>query len=293
MLLNFLKIIGCIVFLLALNFLLPAYGRHGQLNMAAVSMGVEQNAENAAPLNLEAKSACVFDLVKNRFVFELNKDIQLPLASLAKLMTAAEAKENLLPTTLVEISKEALLMEGDSGLAVGETWRLPDILKIMLISSSNDAAYAIASSLSAGLKPDDSEFVGLMNKKARELGLEQAYFLNATGLDISKEIAGAAGSCSDITKLIVYILKEYPELLEATTKEIMILNGKEFKNTNKLLPNLPVLLGSKTGFSDLAGGNLIVVVDKGLGYPMILTVLGSSLDGRFSDVQTLYDRFVK
>jgi D-alanyl-D-alanine carboxypeptidase len=94
---------------------------------------------------------------------------------------------------------------------------------------------------------------------------------------------------------MLYILNTHSELLEVTTKESLHFNGTnlDFKNTNKLLEKLPLLLGGKTGFDDLAGGNLIVAVNKGLNHPIIIAVLGSSLEGRFKDVETLYNRFLR
>ncbi|MFC1757121.1 D-alanyl-D-alanine carboxypeptidase family protein [Patescibacteria group bacterium] len=245
------------------------------------------------PFQIEALSACVFDILNNSFIYELNADTQRPLASLTKLMTAIVAKENLLPSTLVEISKEALLQEGDSGLIMQEKWNLSDILKIMLISSSNDAAYAVASSLKPGLEITDKEFVEIMNKKVLEMGLKKTYFINATGLDISENLAGAYGTCKEMSSIIKYILINYPDLLEPTTKDYLSLGDRTFKNTNDIVNVIPVFFGGKTGFSDLAGGNLTIVVSKGLNHPMIITVLGSSIDGRFEDVKTLYNQFAK
>jgi D-alanyl-D-alanine carboxypeptidase (penicillin-binding protein 5/6) len=163
----------------------------------------------------------------------------------------------------------------------------------MLISSSNDAAFAIASTLRSETKPTDKEFVKLMNQKANQLNLEATYFRNATGLDISETTAGAYGSCRDVTKLINYLLQEHPDLAETTTLASLRLKEREFQNTNKLLSKLPLLLAGKTGFDDLAGGNLTLIVNKGFNHPITITVLGSSIDGRFKDVETLYNYFVK
>lgn len=253
------------------------------------------SAEKEPPVEilLDAKAVCVFDVVKDRFLFKMNAGTQMPLASLAKLMTALIAKEHFLNTALVEITKEAILQEGDSGLRIGEMWKLPRFLEIMLISSSNDAAFAIASTIKNGLEPNDFEFVKLMNQKAQFLGLKQTYFSNSTGLDISETEAGAFGSCEDINVLMRYLMKNHLDLMEATSKEKLESGGRIFKNTNELLSKLPFFIGGKTGFSDLAGGNLTVAVDKGLNHPIIITVLGSTERGRFKDVEILYNKYVK
>jgi len=255
-------------------------------------IGNKTTAADETPLILKAQSACVFDALKGIFIFENNADTRLPLASLTKLMTAVVATEFLPETALVEITPEALAEEGDSHLKTGDWWKLPDILDAMLISSLNDAAAAIADSLKKGLETDNSEFTGLMNQKAKELGLGLTYFLNPTGLDLSETEAGAFGSCRDVAKLMNYILVTHPELLEATTRESLTINNTVFKNTDQLI-YLPMLMGGKTGYSDLAGGNLSIIVNKSFNHPIIITVLSSTFDGRFSDVEALYNKFVK
>ncbi len=216
----------------------------------------------------------------------MNSEIQLPLASLTKIMTALVAQENLPSHLLVTISKEAVLQEGDEGFKTGEQWPLADLMDAMMISSSNDAAFALASELNKDLGKD---FVLLMNKKAEELNLMQTYFVNPTGLDFSKNTAGAYGSAKDIVNLILYVIKNYPSLMEITRFEKIEINLREFKNTDKIITDLAGFIAGKTGFTDLAGGNLAVVADKGYAHPFIIVVLGSTPDGRFNDVKTIYN----
>lgn len=246
-------------------------------------------------IEIQAKAGCVFDMNKNKFIFEHNTNVQLPLASLTKLMTAIVAKEKLLESTVIQIPAEAIAQEGDSGFVVEEKWKLSDLLKVMLISSSNDAAFAIGSAFQKANSTENKngEFIKLMNEKAKELNLHQTYFLNTSGLDLSKTVAGAYGSCRDITSLINYFLLVYPDLANITTSESINIKNLEFKNTDQLLNKLPSFFASKTGFSDLAGGNLSVIIDKGLNNPIIITVLGSTQEGRFEDVEKLYKKFLQ
>ncbi len=240
-------------------------------------------------ITLEAKAAYVFDVSNNKSVFELNSEIQLPLASLAKIMTALIAKENLPPYLLVVISKEAILQEGDEGLKVGEQWTIPELTDAMLISSSNDAAFAFANEFNKNFNGD---FVSLMNQKAKEIGLAQTYFLNTTGLDLSQNNAGAYGSAQDIAKLLLYIVKKDSSLMEVTRLKLINLHGREFQNTDLIIDDLPGFIAGKTGFSDLAGGNLAVVADNGFNRPFVIVVLGSTIDGRFNDIKNLFNAAV-
>ena len=289
---NLIKIASLAGVLFVFNFLWPLEDTKKHSDRSTAGSTVETLLEKPLAENypeteiqIRARSACVFDALKNEFVFEKNADSQLPLASLTKLATAITAKENLLPGTLINISQEAISQDGDNGFREGELWSLEKILNAMLISSSNDAAFAVSETR--------SDFMELMNKTARKMGLKQTYFLNPTGLDISESLAGAYGSCRDMAKITRLILDEHREILEITAKETYKANGLTFKNTNKLLPKLPTLIGGKTGFDDLAGGNLMVAVDKGLHHPVIIVILGSTIEGRFEDVETLYNIFIK
>ncbi|MFC1751562.1 D-alanyl-D-alanine carboxypeptidase family protein [Patescibacteria group bacterium] len=303
MLSNIIKIISLAVLAVLINLFLTYWSNtHGPNNdisvenkitydsvVAQIDTGVTRN--HTEPPEIIAEAGCVFDLLKKEYLYEKNINAQLPLASITKLMTAVIAKENLFDSTLINISKEALAQDGNSGLLLEESWNLDDIIDVMLVASVNDAAYAIASSLRSGLAPNDTLFVKFMNDKARELSLNQTYYLNATGLDLSDSTAGALGSCKNTVELVKYITHNHPEILEVTSNEKLVYGDREFTNTNKLLGKLPAIYGGKTGFDDLAGGNLVIVVDKSIHHPLIIAVLGSTINERFEDVEKLYKHF--
>ena len=247
-------------------------------------------------INLEAKSVYVFDVVKNEVIFKKNEFAQLPLASLTKLMTAITAIELVPKNSLITIRKEFLKEEGDTGLLADESWKLRDLLDFSLMVSSNDGARSIASVIGAmDLKTDNydlgrKDFIEKMNEKAKELGLKQTYFVNESGLD-DGVISGGYGSAIDVSSLIKYILENHPEILEATkyqTLDIPSLNKMHnATNTNISVDQIPGILASKTGYTELAGGNLAVAFDSSIGRPIIVVVLGSTIDGRFEDVTKL------
>lgn len=254
-------------------------------------------------IRLEAKAAYVYDLNTKTTYFEKNGESQLPLASLTKLLTAVTALELIPDYTLVTIDKEALKTDGDSGLKPDERFKLTDLINFTLLSSSNDGASAVASAVGAiergtpvgserEFKSNQDAFVEKMNAKAKALDLKQTFFLNPTGLDASKTTSGAYGSALDVTKLLAYILKNHPDMVDSTRSENQTFSSVDKKihtveNTNKGMNGIPGLIGSKTGLTDLAGGNLVIAFDAGFGKPIIVTVLGSSEEGRFTDVNTL------
>jgi len=246
-------------------------------------------------LNLTAKSIFVFDVRANKVLFSKNPDERLPLASITKVMTALVAKSMESKKDTVTISQEAIRAEGDSGFKVGEKWSLENLLDFLLTSSSNDGATAVA--LAFGAKKD---FINLMNKKADELGMLNTYYFNETGVDLPAQSGesvpkgGAYGTARDTATLFAFILKNYPSLLSATTKaesDISSLNkiNHVARNTDLIAENIPGIKGSKTGFTDLAGGNLVIAFDPELGRPIIISVLGSTAEARFTDVEKLVE----
>lgn len=254
---------------------------------------------------IEAKSAYVYDALTGEVLFEKNSDLQLPLASLTKVMTALAASNLLADRDLVRITGDDLREEGDSGLVADEEWSVKNLIDFSLIVSSNDGARALASVAGAFLRASTSSstesfapsasstdaFVREMNATADRLGLHESYFLNSSGLDVSATLAGGYGSAKDMSLLVDRILKTKPHLLEATSfHELSIPSSRESHtaiNTNKAIDMIPNVIASKTGFTDLAGGNLVVAFDAGVAHPIIISVLGSSFDGRFQDMAQL------
>jgi len=257
----------------------------------------ERRVAHFSDLAIEARAAYVFDVRSNADIFTRNIDAPLPIASLTKLMTALVAVEYAPESTLVTIDLEALSQDGESGFWLDEEWRLADILDITLVGSVNDGAYAIAASIVPFLESGGGtvSFVDTMNERGRALGLSSTSFNNPTGLDLNGETEPSAmSSARDVTKLFAYMLKHHPELLEATRLETVSRSSQDrrtyaIENTNQIVDDIPLLIASKTGFTDTAGGNLVIAFDAGLGHPIIITVLGSSPEGRFSDAQQLIE----
>lgn len=258
----------------------------------------EGNTEAFKGISLSAKSAIVWDVKNNRAIYSHNPDMVLPLASLTKVMMAITASDLVPSYTVVPIKKEFLAEEGDSGFKVDENWRLKDLLDFSLITSSNDGARAIASvagAISSGAQSYDigrKEFVDRMNEKAKKIGLDSMYFANENGLDADLSLGGAYGNVRDVAKLFEYALKTVPSVIEPTSQSGVVIKSIDnvehvANNTNYDINKIPGVIASKTGYTALAGGNLAVVFDPELGRPIIISVLGSTLEGRFTDVDKL------
>ncbi len=243
-------------------------------------------------VELQANSAIVYDLVTGKTLFEKNAEAQLPLASVAKLLLAAALPSS--ENRTLTITGDDLKPEGDSSLRTGERWRLPDLLDFTLAMSVNDGAYALAGAAAALQNSSEPLLTSSLNAVARDLGLAQTYVIDPTGLDISSSTAGAYGSAKDTAKLMGAVLRRHPASLEATTIsafDAYSLDGKEHEviNTNPLVGTIPGLLVSKTGFTDLAHGNLALAIDVGFFHPVAIVILDSGYTGRFDDAKILIE----
>lgn len=217
-------------------------------------------------IQIEAKSGYVLDVSKNKILFSKQASEQLPLASITKVMTAIIAQE--------------IYGSGTSAVTAN---KFNSLMTAMLIESSNGAATTISKELS---KDSAKNFIGLMNKKAGELGLAQTIFSNPTGLDLSEADAGAYGSAQDAAKLLVYGYQKYPDVFEVTRYPEVEIDGKKIFNKNELAGKIPNIIAGKTGLTNLAGGNLALLVGEGDNL-FAIVVLGSSEKGRFSDCEQL------
>lgn len=249
-------------------------------------------------VELEAKAAYVYDARTEAVLYAKNENTRMPLASLTKVMAALVAEELAPGYGTVTVTKDALDTEGDSGLRPGERWSLKDLLDFSLVSSSNDGIRAVALSLGALSSANATEseivddFVRTMNTKAAELDLKNTYFWNETGLDESEYKGGAYGTAKDMATLLDYVIEYHPEMMEATREFNTTLESLDnykhlVKNTNQVAGEIPGLIASKTGFTNTAGGNLVFAFDPELGRPIIVTILGSTAEGRFEDAKKL------
>jgi serine-type D-Ala-D-Ala carboxypeptidase (penicillin-binding protein 5/6) len=256
---------------------------------------IQVMGERIGRLELEAKAVSVFDITRGRVIYGKEDTVPMPMASLAKTMTVALALSYLEPDQFIYISKNALDQTGDYGLFLYEKWRTEDLSKLTLITSANDGAVALSET--------DPKFVEKMNAKAKRIGMEHSFFLNPTGLDVNDELedvpgeAGAFASALDANLLASYGMRTNPEVFRATTQpEITLVSGSgfihTFKNTDIIIDKIPNLLFSKTGYTNVAGGNLTIVFKNKDEHLMAITVLGSSFEGRFMDMEKIVNTLV-
>ena len=310
------RIIVAILFLAPTIVLLFAYPQNGIQGKKADD-ALMKKTNSFFNIFLLAKSVFVWDVNEQKAIYVKNEKESLPLASVSKVMTALVALDNMSGAEHVKITADSIKQEGDSGLRSDEKWKLKDLIDFSLMSSSNDGIYAVASAVESlkndsGVKPPlaimsvnqsgkeiaRQNFIDSMNKKAEVIGLSQTNYLNETGLDISLNENGGYGSAEDMAKLFAYIIKNKPEILEATAHDKIELTSLDSishtaQNTNEIVGAIPNLIASKTGYTDISGGNLVVAFDFGLMNPVVISVLGSTRDGRFEDMKKLVEATAK
>lgn len=250
---------------------------------------IPEKIEIQDTLALSSKAVYIFDENNKEIIYSENAEEVFEIASITKLMTAIIAMEDIDPESNVTIDKESYLTEGDTGLLIDEVWKKEDLVAFMLANSSNDAAEALAKSYPRGR----DKFVERMNDKARELGLLTLVFNNPTGLNETEEFGGR-GSARDVAELLLYTYHNFPSIFEGTSREEFFITSNDTThtaiNTNLVANSLFGLQAGKTGFTDKAGGSMVIRFNLGLNTPIVAVILGTSTrEERFSDIKKVID----
>ena len=225
----------------------------------------------------------MYDLSTKNILYAKNADAQLPLASLTKLLTVYAAIATLAPDTPVTIPASATILDGPHIFKKGQMFSLFDLARLTLTASLNDGAVAIAEATAERQQLSQS---AMLASAAASLNLSQTFAVNGTGLDVNTAVSGGYGSAHDLAMLAGALVAQAPDIAAATTLHTVqaVSEGGttvRVANTDPIIDSIPRLLLSKTGYTDLAGGNLVLVFDAGMGHPIAIVVLGSSKESRF------------
>ncbi len=197
---------------------------------------------------------------------------KLPPASLTKLMTLLLVYDCLAAKTCslhdkVRISQQAWSQPGSRMfLEKGSKVHLADIINGIAVVSGNDASVAAAEYVAGSEK----DFTKLMNKKAKELGMHNSKFMNASGLPRANHYTTAY----DLALLASTLYKSYPEIMPILKKKKFSFNKISQKNRNRLLWLDPYVTGMKTGHTNTAGFCLVASAWRN-NTPLIAVALGS------------------
>ena len=216
---------------------------------------------------VDARAYLVVDARTGDVLASSNAHARLPIASITKLMTVLVALQHHKLSDVVTVdARAAAVGESRIPLSGGDRLTVRDLVEAALIQSANDAADALALSVS----PDYPSFARLMNDEAEKLGLRQTHFVRPDGLDAPGEYSSAA----DVTKLArdlmrIRFVRETVRMETAT-----IAGGRVLHTWDDLLGVLPGVLGVKTGHTSAAGWCQVAAV-RGRGVTVYVTMLGS------------------
>ena len=205
-------------------------------------------------MHVSARAAVLYQPTTNTFLYTKNADVQLPMASTTKIMTALIAIENADLDEQIAVDPKAVGTEGSSlYLKAGEIITMRDLVIGLMLRSANDAAVAIACAVSGNVK----DFSRLMNERAVSLGLESTNFANPHGLDdpehytTARELALLAAEAmkNETFREIVSLRKHVIKTSIAEPRMVI--------NHNKLLTLYDSAIGIKTGFTKRSGRCLV------------------------------------
>ncbi len=248
------------------------------------SVNANQNADNYS-----AKSMILIDYNSGQVLYEKNAKDKIPVASIVKLMTICltceEIQNNKLSLDDVVIASANASSMGGSQVFIeeGGEYTIGDLLKSTIVSSANDASVLLAETIAGS----EENFVVLMNKKAKELGLNNTNYVNCTGLPTSNQF-----SCAEDTAKLLKKVSEYDTYHKYSTIWIDTLKhpkGREIElvNTNKLIRYFEGCDGGKTGSTNEAGYCLSATAKRG-NMRLIAVVLGAENGkARFAETSKL------
>lgn len=233
----------------------------------------------AAEFDSQARQAFLIDLTTDSVLLEKNADARMPPASMSKLMTAYLVFERLKNGSLsledeFPISRKAHRKGGSKMfLSEGATAKLGDLIRGIVIQSGNDACIVVAE----GLAGSEEAFAELMNAKAKELGLNDSQFRNATGWPDPEHYMTAR----DLAVLARRLLEDFPEYYHYYSEPSFEYSGIKQRNRNPVLGRVDGADGLKTGYTEASGYGLTASAERdGRRLLMVVNGLPSSKERR-------------
>jgi D-alanyl-D-alanine carboxypeptidase len=247
-------------------------------------------------IDIAANAAIVVSIKDGKILYTKNIDDQLPIASLTKILVGEIVLENLALDDVVTMKKD--IFENTEGIAgrfhEGEEISVEDLLKIMLVVSSNDAAASFANYLK---ETKDFDLIAAMNKRVSDLGLGNTHFSNPVGFDEGGDHYSSARDLSRIVlstmenKKLWDIMSIKNELIKSRSPDFP---DRRLITSNKLMfRNLDGLLGGKTGYTGNAGGCLVTAFtvkgESGRDDEILISIVLGTKDteSRFDEMEKL------
>ena len=249
---------------------------HALLALALIAGPVLAPADAALAAKKKATTpsiaaAIVVDMNSGSILQEQAADTPRHPASLTKMMTLYVLfgylkAGKLTPSSDLTVTEHAATQAPTKlGLKPGATIKVNDAVKALVTQSANDAAVTIAENLAG----TEENFAKLMTDTARQIGMRNTLFRNASGLPDDEQITTAR----DMAILSAHLIHDYPDYYTVFSTQYFTFNGRKYRNHNKLLLNYEGTDGIKTGYTRASGYNLAASVHRGEKH-LIAVVLG-------------------
>lgn len=249
----------------------------GALSVAAAPA----TGPHSAP-DLSARAAIVIDDETGEVLYAQDAHVQMPPASLTKIVTAIVVLEHTYLNEPVHVRArwDELYDASVMGLVDGELLTVEELLYGLMLPSGNDAALALARHVAGS----EAAFVAMMNRKMHALGLEGSHFSNSHGMDEPAHYTTAY----DIATAARYALRNpvFATIVRTTQRTVRGRGVYPLRNTNRLLRTVDGVVGVKTGYTEEALMTLVVAAER-QGRRVVIAVLGSQ--NSFLDAQRLLD----
>ena len=210
-----------------------------------------------AAMDTSAEHALVMDAATGQVLWQKDGFVAMPPASMSKLMTLellfqrlADGRMKL--TDTLPVSQRAWSTQGSKMFVeLGSRIAVEDLIRGIITQSGNDACIVVAESVGGTVEG----FVGMMNKRARELGLAQAHFVNPDGLP---DPPGQMMSALDLAKLSRHLINDYPQYYHYFSEKSFTWHNITQPNRDLVISTLPGADGLKTGHTDDAGYGITI-----------------------------------
>lgn len=241
------------------------------------------------PLSINASSALAVDFDSGKILWEKGGDEKRPIASITKLMSALVILDNVPAWNEVyKVKKTDYRSGGRAYVYEGDEMKIGDLFNLMLVASDNTAVIALASHY--GLS--EEQMVGKMNQKAKDFGLTNTFFQDATGLS-----SGNVSTVKDVAVLAkkALVRKDIRETVLKERYEFKTLAGRRVvaDSTDELLKNSEErsrLMGGKTGYTSEAGYCFVAGFSGQDDHEVIAVVFGApSIQDRFKQAKRIAD----
>lgn len=257
------------------------------ISVFALVLSLSLPAFAQTALETAAREAIVVDYNTGAVLLEKNADEQMPPSSMSKLMTAYVVFMKLKDGSLklsdeLQVSQKAWALQGSKMfVAIDSRVKVEDLLRGMIIQSGNDACVVLAE----GISGSEEAFAELMNKTAKEIGMRNSNFVNATGWPDQNHYMTAR----DLATLAAHLVHDFPEYMHYYKEKDFKYNNIKQGNRNPLLYGYPGGDGLKTGHTDIAGYGLVGTAERD-GRRLIAVFNGvNSMQARADEARKLLD----